>query len=128
MAKTVSLRDLHSHIKQLDQLVTGAIVSDKSPPDLNFDTVRTHCNRIMELLGEPAAQDDTHAETRAEYQRAAKDLDPAASEGNKPPHAADARPRTGFDPGSVWMYEGETKTQVGADFDPASLFTYGDKP
>lgn len=131
MANNVSLRDLHSHIKHLDRLVSDARVSGKSPPELDFDSVRTHCSSIMEMLGDAPAQDAPESkadvETRADYQRGANDTDtdlhrkiadvlrpairgrdPEPQIGNRPPHAADARPR-----------------KATAAFDPLSLYTFG---
>jgi len=134
MANTISLRDLYGHVKELDRLVSNARISDKTPADLDFDSVRASCRSIMDMLGDPGAQDDTetkaHTEKRAEYQRAAKDTDPAASVGNKPPHAADARPRTEFDVSSLYTHEGERKPPQAADvreFDVSSLYTYGER-
>lgn len=92
-AKTVSLRDLHQHVKALDKLVTDAWMGKDHPAAISYREVREHAAAISALIADDAPSapraataakspkaaadnDKAATKTRAEYGRAAADKKP----------------------------------------------------
>lgn len=91
-AKTISLRDLHHHVKALDKLVTDAWMGKDHPAAISYREVRELAAKISALVADdapsspkaatatqpPKAADTDKSTTkqRAEYGRAAADKAP----------------------------------------------------
>src|SRR5688572_18581592 len=91
--KTISLRDLHQHVKALDKLVTDAWMGKGHPAAISYREVREHAAAISALVADDAPSspraatatkspkaatdnDKAGVQKRAEYQRAAADKAP----------------------------------------------------
>lgn len=92
-AKTISLRDLHQHVKALDKLVTDAWMGKDHPAGISYREVRELAAKISALVADDAPSsphaatatkspkaaadnDKADVEKRAEYRRAAADKKP----------------------------------------------------
>lgn len=51
-AKTISLRELRNHVKQLDRLVTDAWFNSGVPAQISFADVRKHAAAISALVAD----------------------------------------------------------------------------
>lgn len=98
-AKTISLRDLHHHVKALDKLVTDAWMGKDHPAAISYREVRDLAAKISALVAEDAPTSSPHAASAKNPPKAAdNDKSTARERAEYQRAAADKKPKPAFDP------------------------------
>ncbi len=97
-AKTISLRDLHQHVKALDKLVTDAWMGKDHPAAISYREVREHAAAISALVADDAPTSSPRAATATKPPKAATDNDKAAAVKQRAEYGRAAADKKAFDP------------------------------